>query len=113
MYFDSDDKQYSQNQILRPPRYTQLEIETLIEKLGKNILKVSDFGAGTGRLTIPLLKSGFAVTAVDVSQKSLDKLKTLANNLDLKKLEISNSFFRTQRLEYILVFFGMAKIRLV
>jgi 2-polyprenyl-3-methyl-5-hydroxy-6-metoxy-1,4-benzoquinol methylase len=36
--------------------------------------KILDFGAGTGRLSIPLAKLGYEVEAIDISQAMLDVL---------------------------------------
>lgn len=74
-YFDNSDKQYQKKLILSPPVHTKMEIEILISKLDKTVEELTDFGSGTGRLTIPLLQKKYKVTAVDVSQNSLDKLK--------------------------------------
>lgn len=71
-YFDNDNKQYQNNLIINPPIYTKIEIEKLISKIIYR--EVTDFGAGTGRLTVPLLKNNFKVTAVDISHSSLKKL---------------------------------------
>lgn len=40
----------------------------------KNIKSILDIGAGTGKITIPLLKKGFDVTAVDLSEDMLTVL---------------------------------------
>lgn len=83
-YFDNSDKQYNDSLIINPPVHTKLEIELLMSKIKhKNVV---DFGAGTGRLTIPLLQNKFTVTAVDVSDKSLIKLKKIAKSKKLKTL---------------------------
>lgn len=72
---------------MKLPFYTLLEVENLIDMLPEG--RVGDFGAGTGRLTIPLLKKGYEVTAVDVSQKSLEKLQHLAKKKNLTGLKTS------------------------
>lgn len=46
-------------------------------------LTVLEIGAGTGKWTIPLLKKGFAVTATDISRKSLRVLKDKAQSFGL------------------------------
>jgi 2-polyprenyl-3-methyl-5-hydroxy-6-metoxy-1,4-benzoquinol methylase len=53
---------------------TRIALEIIQEKteLGAEIL---DIGAGTGRLSIPLLQRGYSVSAVDASTKMLDVLK--------------------------------------
>lgn len=90
-YFDKIDKQYKQEMILNPPIHTKLEINNLISKIVDK--KVVDFGAGTGRLTVPLLQSGFEVTAVDVSKLSLNKIKLLT---DSSKFTISTTITKTK-----------------
>ena len=51
------------------------QIQQLIPRGGK----IVDFGAGTGRLSIPLAKLGYEVQAIDISQKMLDVLVEKAN----------------------------------
>ena len=46
--------------------------------------KIVDFGAGTGRLAIPLANSGYTVTAVDPSSKMLEALKRKDGALHVK-----------------------------
>lgn len=84
-YFDDPGKQYQENLINNPPVHVATEIESLIKKIGKERM-VTDFGSGTGRLTIPLLKKGYIVAAVDVSRKSLSKLKNITTKYRLKGL---------------------------
>ena len=45
--------------------------------------KVLDFGAGTGRISIPLAQQGFDVTAIDKSQAMLDIIKEKAVQYNL------------------------------
>lgn len=47
----------------------------LAEKFGDPILEC---GCGSGRLTLPLIKKGFQVTALDISEKMLDILRSKA-----------------------------------
>lgn len=46
--------------------------------------KILDFGAGTGRISIPLAKKGFEVTAVDISRSMLDQLQNKASQAGLE-----------------------------
>jgi len=45
--------------------------------------KILDLGAGTGRMTIPLLDAGAKVTACDASSQMLEVLKQKTSNADL------------------------------
>lgn len=88
-FFNAEKNQYSEKLILNPPYHTQLEIKSIISrviKLNKNF-PIIDFGSGTGRLTIPLLKSGFKIISVDISSESLNKLKRTVVVLKLKRNE--------------------------
>lgn len=86
-YFDNAEKQYPVEQILNPPLHTQKEIGIILEIIKKNKIKsVVDFGAGTGRLTIPLLRNNIKTTAVDISSLSLKKISILAKKINKKKL---------------------------
>tara|TARA_B100000686_G_scaffold103034_2_gene110384 strand:- start:970 stop:1692 length:723 start_codon:yes stop_codon:yes gene_type:complete len=53
---------------------TRIALEIIQEKTGFGA-EILDIGAGTGRLSIPLLERGFSVSAVDSSTKMLDVLK--------------------------------------
>lgn len=56
--------------------YHQLTVATL-EQIGLHIsqpARIVDFGAGTGRLSIPLASQGYQVTAVEPCQEMLDQL---------------------------------------
>ncbi|MFA6485899.1 MAG: class I SAM-dependent methyltransferase [Candidatus Magasanikbacteria bacterium] len=44
--------------------------------------KILDVGAGTGRLSVRLSKMGASVTALDVSEKMLAKLKSKSNKIE-------------------------------
>jgi 2-polyprenyl-3-methyl-5-hydroxy-6-metoxy-1,4-benzoquinol methylase len=90
-HFEKNENQYNPDLILKPPVHTKLEIEKII-KLMSDLDKgrIVDFGAGTGRLTIPLAESGFNVIAVDISQKSLKLLEKTAENLSLKIVTSTN-----------------------
>lgn len=98
MYFDQEDKQYQQSQIINPPFYTKIEIDTLIGLLPPKTKTVTEFGAGTGRLTIPLLRRKLKVTAVDISQKSLNKLVSLAKQNNLTKINTSIEIVKSKNI---------------
>ena len=84
-FFNIPENQYAQALVVRPPLHTSNEIGAVIERLRRHpgIRSVVDFGAGSGRLTVPLLRHGFSVLAVDVSDRSLQSLKQLAERLAL------------------------------
>ena len=44
--------------------------------------KVLEIGCGTGRVTIPMLEAGADITAIDYSQKMLERLETKVGNID-------------------------------
>jgi SAM-dependent methyltransferase len=88
-FFDNPKHQYPLLLLAHMPYHTKQETMYLLNALrpyqGKPIV---DFGAGSGRVTIPLLESRFPVIAVDISKKSLANLTDMANNLHLKGLTI-------------------------
>jgi len=84
-HFDLAGYQYDTNLILNPPVHTREEIGAIVKHIKiKKLEKVADFGAGTGRLTIPLAQHGFRVVAVDVSTKSLERLRKVSKKLNRK-----------------------------
>lgn len=81
-YFDNPKNQYPEKNILNPPLHVKKEISIIIDILKKRkCKKIIDFGSGTGRLTIPLLKNNFMVTAIDISKESLKKLFYLSKKI--------------------------------
>ena len=84
-FFDVEGHQYAQALVVRPPLHTSNELNAVLARLGRHpgIESVVDFGAGSGRLTIPLLRHRYSVLGVDVSDKSLDNLRRLAERLSL------------------------------
>ena len=61
---------------------TQNNLTKIKSLINKNS-KIIDFGAGTGRLSIPLAQDGYAITAVDASKEMLAVLSQKANALNL------------------------------
>lgn len=61
---------------------TQNNLTKIKSLINKNS-KIIDFGAGTGRLSIPLAQDGYAITAVDASKEMLAVLTQKANALNL------------------------------
>lgn len=102
-FFDNPDNQYSQCLILNPPNHTVYEMDVIIQKIKKtNSQKVIlDFGAGSGRVTIPLLRKGFTVLAVDISHKSLKQIQDIAQRLKLKALQTTNSLPKDKKFKTI------------
>jgi 2-polyprenyl-3-methyl-5-hydroxy-6-metoxy-1,4-benzoquinol methylase len=84
-FFDVDEHQYAPALVERPPLHTSREIDAVISRLRQHpgVRSVVDFGAGSGRLTIPLLRQGYSVLAVDVSDRSLGNMRRLARRLSL------------------------------
>ena len=96
VYFDRRQAQYQEKYILNPPTHTKIEIEKVISYIPSNLMQVTDFGAGTGRFTIPLLKL-FKVKAIDVSRKSLLLLQQTARKMKLgEKLSIGTKLGKSK-----------------
>jgi 2-polyprenyl-3-methyl-5-hydroxy-6-metoxy-1,4-benzoquinol methylase len=92
-HFDDPRHQYPREAIIDPPLHTRLELLGVIDALagvprGQPVL---DFGAGTGRLSIPLARAGHAVLAVDISERSLAALRDLAEKLGISGIGTSTS----------------------
>lgn len=92
---------YPAEKVLNPPQHAKDEMREIINKFNKiNISEtIVDFGAGTGRLTIALLKNNYQVLAIDVDNSSLKELiksaKTINKENKLKtinKLPVKNKF---------------------
>lgn len=98
-FFDRKEHQYSADLIFNPPLHTILEVNVIINKIvGLNSMdSVVDFGAGSGRITISLLKKNFSVYAIDVSKQSLINLKETARKLSLHSLETAASLPRNRK----------------
>jgi SAM-dependent methyltransferase len=84
-FFNVDEHQYAQALVERPPLHTSREIDAILFRLRQHpgVESVVDFGAGSGRLTVPLLRQRYSVLAVDVSDKSLENMRSLAQRLSL------------------------------
>lgn len=92
-FFSIDEHQYDPKLILYPPLHTRLEIDNILNRL-KGLPKdavIADFGSGTGRLTIPLLRKGYKVWAIDISDASLSKLKQVADKIPDAKYHIAKT----------------------
>lgn len=84
-FFDRKEHRYSIDLIFHPPLHTILEVDEIMKRIvGLNSMDyVVDFGAGSGRVTIPLLQKGFSIWAIDVSNQSLENLRKTAKKLFL------------------------------
>jgi SAM-dependent methyltransferase len=102
-FFDIEEHQYAQALVERPPLHTAREIEAIISRLRQHadVESVVDFGAGSGRLAIPLLRQRYSVLAVDVSDKSLDNLRRLARRLSLPSPPTSRQLPRHKRYDAV------------
>jgi len=66
---------YPSEKVLNPPPHVKREVSEIIKKIGVDFSeKIVDFGAGTGRLAIPLLRNNYQVLAVDNNKESLKEL---------------------------------------
>lgn len=102
-FFDEQKNQYSSNLIPKPPFHTKLEIKAILQKIKriKTGSFVADFGAGSGRITVPLLQKGYNVTSIDLSKKSLQNIRVLATSLKLRSLKTIESFPNDKRFDAI------------
>jgi SAM-dependent methyltransferase len=102
-FFNIGKHQYAQASILAPPLHTRLEIQAILTRLNVSDPEATilDFGAGTGRLTIPLLQRGFSVLSVDISDQSLKKLTTLAHSNGFTRLETTDALPTDRRFKTI------------
>lgn len=102
-FFDETKNQYDVTLIHNPPYHTVLETEALLKGLPKPDKKkiVVDFGAGSGRITIPLLQKGYTVTSVDLSDKSLRQVEDIAKKMKLSKLQTSTTIPRNAPIQAI------------
>jgi 2-polyprenyl-3-methyl-5-hydroxy-6-metoxy-1,4-benzoquinol methylase len=57
---------------------------------------IVDFGAGTGRLSIPLAGAGYQVTAVEPSGPMLDQLRKAPASLDITSIKSTMQDFSTE-----------------
>lgn len=80
--------------ILKEPNLYDLLYEDVVEdiqvylNLTKEYNKIVEYGAGTGRITIPLAKSGKTVYAIDNEELMLSKLK---NNLENTNVDVAKN----------------------
>jgi 2-polyprenyl-3-methyl-5-hydroxy-6-metoxy-1,4-benzoquinol methylase len=91
-YFDVAEHQYPRAAVVMPARHTEVEGRNVLDRLEVAQAEgpVIDFGAGTGRLSIALARAGYAVLAVDVSDRSLAVLRETAHELRLHAIETAS-----------------------
>ncbi|MCI0528882.1 MAG: class I SAM-dependent methyltransferase [Nitrospira sp.] len=83
-FFDVVSHRYPEALIIHPPLHTQLETAAIISRLKSSpTATVADFGAGSGRISIPLLQERFKVWSIDISSASLNQIGLLAKILKL------------------------------
>jgi 2-polyprenyl-3-methyl-5-hydroxy-6-metoxy-1,4-benzoquinol methylase len=92
-YFDMAKNQYPRGAIVIPPKHTAVECQAVLDRLRDVPADgvVIDFGAGTGRLSIPLARAGYSVLAVDVSERSLAVLEETARDLGLHAVDTAST----------------------
>lgn len=94
-FFDSSEHQYNQDLIFNPPLHCVVEYEYIKNQLPQSGA-IADYGAGSGRMTIPSLQAGYQVTAVDISPKSLSNLQKVAKGMKLKNLSVAKKLPNTE-----------------
>ena len=72
-----------------PPLHVQLELDQLLHRLAdlRPGTAIVDFGAGSGRVSVPLLQRGYQVTAVDISPEARGALEEFVRGRALGPLE--------------------------
>lgn len=104
VFFNLKTSQYPLRSIINPPYHTFQEIKQILNFLRKSGIKgrIADFGSGTGRLSIPLLRNQFSVLAIDLSSKSLQQLIKTAKKLKLnRQLQTASRIEKSVKLEAI------------
>lgn len=77
-------------------RLTARSLDT-VRQLVSPPAAIVDFGAGTGRIAIPLARVGFEVTAVDPAPAMLNRLGDKASQLSIDRVYCDMASFRTGR----------------
>ena len=81
--------------------FVDYDIDFYIKKSQQLGGKVLEIGCGTGRVTIPMLEAGADITAIDYSQKMLERLESKVGTIDgpieiilqdVRTLNLKNSF---------------------
>ncbi len=84
---------------------TQLTIEKISELFSEGI--IIDYGAGTGRLTIPLKQKGYSIIAVEKSSRMIHELenKVSFHNLEIPLFNCSISEYADEEADFALALF--------
>jgi 2-polyprenyl-3-methyl-5-hydroxy-6-metoxy-1,4-benzoquinol methylase len=69
-----------------------VQVMRALHELGRNDLRVIEFGAGWGHLAIPLAKSGVAMTLVDIDEGFLARAKRIADREGLSVETLCGDF---------------------
>jgi len=69
--------------------------------------RVLELGCGTGRVSVPLAKSGVDLVGVDRSQPMLDRLRKRAKSLPLTRADIRDLPFRMRSFSAVLAPYGV------
>jgi 2-polyprenyl-3-methyl-5-hydroxy-6-metoxy-1,4-benzoquinol methylase len=95
---------YTEEKVLNPPPHVLGELNFIFKLLPKKRnLRLVDFGAGGGRVTIPLLKEGYQVLAVDIDKNALRRLIKTAKKIKKEKyLKIKSSLPKKEKYDVIL-----------
>ncbi len=88
-HFDTAEHQYAASRSTSTELHTHLELESLVEAIAcvPRDKRIVDFGAGSGRCCLYLLRKGFRVEAVDLSEASLAALRLNAEHLGLPQIQ--------------------------
>jgi 2-polyprenyl-3-methyl-5-hydroxy-6-metoxy-1,4-benzoquinol methylase len=88
-HFDTLRNQYAADRLSSTELHTELELESLATAIasGPRDKRIVDFGAGTGRCCLYLVRKGYSVEAVDLSKVSLAALKRNAERLGLPQIQ--------------------------
>ncbi len=98
------------DRLVGPERTEVREVLALARKRGGAVL---DIAAGSGRLTIPLVRSGIKVTAVDLSPDMLSRLRHALPNEPLLESVVADMCDFTLENRYDLAMIGATSITLL
>lgn len=77
---------------------------SFLGRIRPNVADLLEFGAGTGRLTAPLARSGLSIVGVDLSAPMLDRLRTRTAGLPVRAVQADFTQMRLgQRFDVVLI----------